>query len=381
MFREEDFEDIRPYYDHEINSALIRIISNPVFGKILDFLFPGQDHEKIRQMLASTHTAHDFQFNFMHPLVRSIVGKTSDGLTTNGWEYLVPGTSYLFISNHRDIVLDSAILQVLLFDHGHETSEITFGSNLMVNQFVIDLGKVNRMFRVERGAGKAELLSVSRKLSSYIRHTLTGKKASVWIAQRPGRTKDGNDRTETGLLKMLNMSGGENFRESVRELNIVPVSISYEYEPCCAFKIRELLVTRHAGTYRKAPDEDLVSIIKGITQPKGRIHISITRPVNDYIGMIDEADMLNNKLNALAGMMDEEIYSAFRLWPGNYIAFDIMHNSEEYRSFYTPAEKDTFLNYMKNEITGIEGNRGDIEKLFLEIYANPVINLRSLKTA
>lgn len=374
MFREEDFEDIRPYYDHEINPALIRIISNPVFGKILDFLFPGQDHEKIRQMLASTHSAHDFQFNFMHPLVKSIVSKTSDGLTTDGWDYLVPGTPYLFVSNHRDIVLDSAILQYLLFDHGHETTEITFGSNLMVNQFVVDLGKVNRMFRVERGAGKAELLAVSRKLSSYIRYTITAKKASVWIAQRPGRTKDGNDRTEAGLLKMLNMSGGEDFTGSFRELNVVPLSISYEYEPCCAFKIRELLATRLTGSYRKRPDEDLVSIITGITQPKGRIHIAITRPVNRYIGRIDENDTLNNKLNTLAGMMDEEIYKAYRLWPGNYVASDMMNKSDEYSSFYTPSEKETFLKYMENETKGIEGDRKDIEGLFLEIYANPVRN-------
>jgi hypothetical protein len=379
MFREEDFEDIRPYYDHEINPALIRIISNPVFGKILDFLFPGQYHGQIRQMLASTHSAHDFQFNFMHPLVRSIVSKTSEGLTTDGWEYLVPGMPYLFISNHRDIVLDSAILQFLLFDHDHETTEITFGSNLMVNQFVVDLGKVNRMFRVERGAGKAELLAVSRKLSSYIRYTLTGKKASVWIAQRPGRTKNGNDRTEAGLLKMVNMSGGEKFRDSISELNIVPVSISYEYEPCCAFKIRELLATRLTGSYRKRPDEDLMSIITGITQPKGRIHISLTRPVNDYIGMIDEADTLNNKLNALAGMMDEEIYRSYKLWPGNYVAFDLMNNSDEYSSLYTPSEKETFLKYMERETSGIDGDRKDIEGLFLEIYANPVVNLRSLK--
>ncbi|MCU0456761.1 MAG: acyltransferase [Bacteroidales bacterium] len=379
MFREEDFEDIRPYYDHEINPALIRIISNPVFGKILDFLFPGQYHGQIRQMLASTHSAHDFQFNFMHPLVRSIVSKTSEGLTTDGWEYLVPGMPYLFISNHRDIVLDSAILQFLLFDHDHETTEITFGSNLMVNQFVVDLGKVNRMFRVERGAGKAELLAVSRKLSSYIRYTLTGKKASVWIAQRPGRTKNGNDRTEAGLLKMVNMSGGEKFRDSISELNIVPVSISYEYEPCCAFKIRELLATRLTGSYRKRPDEDLMSIITGITQPKGRIHISLTRPVNDYIGMIDEADTLNNKLNALAGMMDEEIYRSYKLWPGNYIAFEMMNNSDEYSSLYTPEEKETFLKYMERETSGIDGDRKDIEGLFLEIYANPVVNLRSLK--
>jgi len=205
MFSVEDFEDIRPYFDHEINPALRRIISNPLFDKITEFLFPGKDHKEIKDMLAGTYTAHDFQLHFMHPLVNSILKKTSDGLSTDGFEQLTPGIPYLFVGNHRDIVLDSAILQVLLFDYGHKTSEISFGSNLMINQFVIDFGKVNRMYRVDRAGNKAELLNISQKLSAYIRHTITNKRASVWIAQRPGRTKNGYDKTEAGLLKMFNI--------------------------------------------------------------------------------------------------------------------------------------------------------------------------------
>ncbi|MBN1108462.1 MAG: acyltransferase, partial [Bacteroidales bacterium] len=340
MFKEEDFEDVRPYNDHEINPALIRITSNPLFGKILEFLFPGQDHDQIRHELNSIHKAIDFQMKFMHPLVGSIVQKTSDGLFNEGFNRITPGTPYLFVSNHRDIVLDSAILQVLLFDHGHETSEITFGSNLMINQFVIDLGKVNRMFKVERGGNKAELISNSRKLSAYIRHTITGKRTSVWIAQRPGRTKNGNDRTESGLLKMFNMSGAGDFKESFSELNIVPLVISYEYEPCCALKVRETMVSIQQGSYQKRPDEDLVSIITGITQHKGRIALSVGQPVNSFISRIDDNDTLNNKLTRLAGMIDDEIYSNFKLWPGNYIAFDLLNNNDDYSSFYSKAEKE-----------------------------------------
>ncbi len=376
MFREEDFEDIRPYYDNEINTVLKRIVSNPLFDKILDFLFPGESHEQLRQNLANTHSAHDFQLYFMHPLVNSIVRKTSDGLSTDGWEKLTPGTPYLFVGNHRDIVLDSAILQMLLFDNGHETSEITFGSNLMINQFVIDLGRVNRMFKVERGGNKAELLTNSKKLSAYIRHNITSKKTSVWIAQRPGRTKNGNDKTEAGLLKMFNMSGGEDFAGSFRELNIVPLAISYEYEPCCAFKVKELLATLQTGSYQKRPEEDLMSIITGITQPKGRIRLSVTRPVSEYIDTIREKDTLNNKLTHLAELIDAEIYSHYMLWPGNYIAFDMMNDSDKYSTFYTPEEKNKFIIYMEKEIRGIEGDRKAIEKIFLDIYANPVINAK-----
>jgi hypothetical protein len=376
MFNEADFEDIRPYHDHEINPALKRIISEPAFNIILDFLFAGQDKNQIRQRLAETYSAYDFQHNFMHPLVYSIVGKTSKGLTCDGFEQLTPGTPYLFVANHRDIVLDSAILQVLLIDNSHPTSEITFGSNLMINQFIIDLGKVNRMFKVERGGSKIELLRNSQKLSAYMRYTITRKKNSIWIAQRPGRTKNGNDKTEVALLKMFNMSGHDNFKDSFQELNIVPLVISYEYEPCCAFKIKELLAISLHGTYQKKPDEDFQSIITGIISPKGRIHVSIGKPVNHYLDKIDEKDTINDKINSMAEMMDSEVYRHYKLWPSNYIAYDMAHDSHEYDGFYTSNEKDEFLKYKENEIRGIEGNSKAIEELFLGIYENPLINLK-----
>lgn len=378
MFTDYDFEDIRPYRDQEINPALRRIVAEPYFRNILEFLFPSQDHEHIRNELKSTFTSRDFQLKFMHPLVNSIIKRTSDGLISGGFDHLTPGTPYLFVSNHRDIVLDSAILQVLLFDHGHETSEITFGSNLMINQFVIDLGKVNRMFRVERGGNKAELLINSRKLAEYIRYTITGKRTSIWIAQRPGRTKNGNDKTETGLLKMFNMSGGNDFKAAFRELNIVPLVISYEFEPCCAFKIRETYVTKQTGSYQKKSDEDIVSIVTGIMQPKGRIAMTVGRPLNTFLDTIDDNDNMNTKLNKMAALIDAEVYRNYRLWPGNYIAFDMLKKTADHSGFYTESDKEKFLNYMENEIRGIEGDREIIKRLFLDIYANPLINIESL---
>jgi hypothetical protein len=379
MFKEEDFEDIRPFYDPEINQALKRIISEPNFNVILEFLFPAQDKNKIKETLASTYSAHDFQVSFMHPLVNSIVKKTSNGLTTDGWEQLTPGKPYLFVANHRDIVLDSAILQVLLLDHGHFTSEITFGSNLMINQFIVDLGKVNRMFKVIRGGNKIELLKNSQKLSAYLRYTITKKKVSIWIAQRPGRTKNGCDKTETGLLKMFNMSSEGSFTDAFRELNIVPLVISYEYEPCCASKIKELLAVSQNGSYSKKPEEDLMSIINGITNPKGRIQISIGRPVSQYLDQIDESESFNNKINKLAELIDAEVYKHYKLWPNNYIAHDLLQGNDEYKKLYTDGDKETFLKYMDKEIGGISGDRKITEELFLKLYANPVINLSRIK--
>ncbi|NJK84600.1 MAG: hypothetical protein HC906_00035 [Bacteroidales bacterium] len=187
----------------------------------------------------------------MHPLIKSIADRTSQGISFSGFEGLERGKPYLFVSNHRDIVLDSAILQALLVDNGLDTSEITFGSNLMTDNFVIDLGKVNRMYKVDRGTNKKQLLENSKKLSAYIRYSITKKKVSSWIAQRNGRTKDGNDRTETGLLKMFKMSGSKDFIESFGELNIVPMSVSYEYEPCCRFKVNELYISRNQTYVKK----------------------------------------------------------------------------------------------------------------------------------
>jgi hypothetical protein len=370
----QDFEDIRPYSDEEINPALKRIIAVPEFGKILEFLFPDKDKSQILYNLSQIQTALDFQKTFMHPLVNSIVSKTSKGLTTSGFEKLDASKPYLFVSNHRDIVLDSAILQVVLLDHGHNTSEITFGSNLMTNQFIIDLGKVNRMFKVYRGGNRMELFRNSQLLSAYIRYTITQKQTSAWIAQRNGRTKDGNDKTETGLLKMFNISGSYDFRESFSELNIVPLAVSYEFEPCCAFKVRELMAIIKGIPYQKQPQEDLMSIITGITQPKGHIHLAACTPVNALLPVTDPLQNMNDKINKLASLIDSAVYSHYRLWPTNYIAFDILHHEKKYSSHYTSVELEEFQAYLSRELSIFPGDISQQKELMLKLYANPVIN-------
>lgn len=374
MYEEKEFEDIRPYNDAEINPALKRIVSVKEFGKILEFLFPDKSKELIIENLGKIDSALEFQKQFMHPLVNSIVKKTSKGLTTSGFDALPTGKPYLFIANHRDIVLDSAILQVILLDFGHETSEITFGSNLMTNQFIIDLGKVNRMFKVYRGGNRMELFRNSQLLSSYIRYTLTHKHTSAWIAQRNGRTKDGSDKTETGLLKMLNISGTCEFNESFSELNIIPLAISYEYEPCCAFKIRELVSAAKGIPYQKEPQEDLMSVITGITQPKGRIHLSACTPVNRLLAETEKLQNTNDKINKLASLIDTAIYNNYRLWPANYAAFDLLNHSKIYAEQYTSGELAGFETYMAKELALFTGDITLHKELLLKLYANPVIN-------
>ena len=367
-----DFEDIRPYNDEEINPALKRITSVPIFGKILDYLFPDRPNEEIISEIHTITSAIEFQKVFMHAAIRSIVKQTSNGLTCSGFDNIDPDNAYLFIANHRDILLDSAILQILLVEHNFETSEITFGSNLMTSEFIIDAGKVNRMFKVVRNGTKREMLTNLKRLSAYMRYTITGKNTSLWIAQRKGRTKDGNDKTEPGLLKMLNISGTDNFIENFTELNIVPLTISYEYEPCDVLKVMELYSSLKAP-YKKSPGEDLNSIITGITQQKGRIHFSVGKPINDKLYEIEERAN-NDKINQLTRMIDKQIYENYKLWKTNYIAYDILYNDNKYANFYTFEEKEVFKKYISTQLNNIKGDKKILEKIFLNIYANPVEN-------
>lgn len=374
-----EFEDIRPYYDHEINDALKRIVAVPEFKKILDFIFPDKDKDAVIENLRNINSANDFQRQFMYPLVYSIVEKTSDGFSTSGFEKLKPGTPYLFVGNHRDIVLDSALLQVKLFDFGHATSEITFGSNLMANQFIIDLGKVNRMYKVVREGNRMELFRNSQILSAYIRYSITEKKVSSWIAQRSGRTKNGSDKTETGLLKMFHISGDKDFHSSFKELNIVPLSISYEYEPCCAFKVREISSVARGIPYKKEPHEDIMSIIQGITRHKGRIHLAACTPVNDMLHMVDESLNLNDSISKLAILIDETIYNNYRLWPPNFIACDLLTGTDTFSDRYDAQEKAKFLSYIEKELSLFTAENKLERELMLKLYANPVINAGLVK--
>jgi hypothetical protein len=380
MFNKQDFEEIRPYDNTEVNAAIGRIISSPLFDKILSYIFPLSEHPAIKQNISRLENSLEFQRQFVYGVVTEMLKRTTGGLTSSGFSRLEAGKPYTFVSNHRDIVLDAAILDKLLFDHGHETAEITFGSNLMTSDFIIDLGKINRMFVVNRGNNGRDIFRNSQLLSSYIRYTLTEKKVSVWIAQRNGRTKDGNDCTEPALLKMFNYSGNGSFRDSFNALNIIPVAVSYEFEPCCAFKIRETSITRQGLTYRKSPDEDLTSIITGLTQPKGRIHLAVS---GDTRSIIDEADMertTNEKLARLSLLIDREIQLCYRLWPNNYIAWDMRFGTDEYSLHYNNNDIDNFRSYMDEELSMLTGIDEDVKKsLFLKIYSNPVINRRKLK--
>lgn len=369
-----NFDDIRPYYDHEAHEAMQKLKADPLFLQLVRYFWPDMSSGEAFAKAEKVDSNMAFQLEFMHQAIRIIVARSSAGLSSGGFQNLDPSKAYLFIANHRDILLDSAILQILLVEHGFQTSEITFGNNLMQGDFITDFGRLNRMFTVLREGNSRELYEISQKLSAYIRHTITEKNVSVWIAQRNGRTKDGNDLTQTGLIKMLNLSGKGSFTENMKQLQIVPLSVSYEYEPCDDLKVQELYLSSLHSKYVKAPGEDLNSIITGITQPKGRIHMQVGTPVGDELAALEKTTNENEKIKQLVGLIDEQLYSNYKLWPVNYIACDLLNESSEYSSRYTPAEQENFRAYIREKTARLKGDEQTLFNLFVKMYAHPVVN-------
>ena len=275
-----NFDDIRPYYDEEIPAAMQRIVDSNFFGLLCTYVYPGHNPADVRQMMLSFKTIRDFQLEVMRCVNEQVIRRSTTEFTYDGVEQLDPQKKYLFVSNHRDIMLDACLLQYILYKNGHETTEITFGANLMSSPLVIDIGKCNKMFRVERGGTMRDFYLSSRHLSDYIRYVLTKKGQSLWIAQRNGRTKDGCDQTDQGIIKMFCMSCPDDKIKALTELNIIPVSVSYEWESCDVLKALELYESRFSR-YIKKPGEDLNSILTGIAQPKGRVHFTFCPQVTE----------------------------------------------------------------------------------------------------
>jgi len=374
MMRNPKFDDIRPYYEDEIPAAMQRIAQSRSFPLLASYVFPEETIDEVRQRIRNYTNVYAFQSETMSMVNRRIIEQTITDFSCSGIEQLNPGKQYLYVSNHRDIMLDSSLLQYFLHVSGFDTTEITFGANLMTSQLIVDIGKCNKMFKVERPGGNIkDFYRSSLHLSEYIRYAIKEKKQSVWIAQRNGRTKDGNDQTEQGIIKMFCMSEPSDKIKALAELNIVPVSISYEWETCDILKTLELYESQYAK-YTKKPGEDLNSILTGILQKKGRVHIELCKPIQDSELSRYESLTSNDYHKAVARLIDDRIRTAYRLYPNNYIAHDIRYGSTKYRHCYTQAERQAF----EKRLSRLERyDTCDIEQLkdiFLGIYANPVNN-------
>ena len=371
------FDDIRPYNDSEVHPALERIVADKHFSDVAQYVFPGQDENLFKALLLSCHTKEDFQVKVMSQIVDRILKGTAKEVTFEGLEHFDGGKKHLIVSNHRDIVLDSAIIQLILFKHNVATTEIAVGDNLIISSFIEDITRSNKMIKVIRSSNPREVYTTSKVLSEYIRHNVANQLSSVWIAQRNGRTKDGIDITEQGLLKMFDMSGSGDFTKDFSELSILPTSISYEFEPCDIFKAMEMYVSRRQK-YVKAEGEDLKSILTGIMQYKGNIHISFNEPVTaQEIAAAAELDK-NERFKALGVSMDRKIVANYKLWPNNYIACDMLSSSNEYAANYTPEQKAAFEAHIAKQMAAAGSDDAELREILLSIYANPVLSIKNL---
>lgn len=367
------FNPIRPFYDAEANPAIMQILEDPMLEAMMSFTFPHDRTQLWKELMRHTHSLRDFQINFIYPGLMKVLEKSSDGLSTGGFEQLEPNTPYLFISNHRDIILDTSLLNACLYENGLVMTTSAIGDNLIKKPFLHTLSRLSRNFAIKRGVSGRDLFESSKLVSDYISQSLLKESRSVWTAQREGRTKDGNDITQKGVLKMLTLA--EESRDSFsyfEKVNVVPVSISYEYDPTDMLKMPELLAKARDEKYVKSENEDFLNLLRGIMGTKKRIHIQVNKILNAEIKEISNSELSqSDKLNQLANFIDREIWTGYKLWPSNYIAHDLLYGQNEYSNHYTEGEKADFEKRIASKVnTAIP----EEVKSYLAMYANPVNN-------
>ena len=369
-----EFESISPYTDAEAAEALSKLAEFPLLPAISQKVFPNEEPDFLKNTLKSINTIDEFQVLVMQKFVRWVIKTTAKNFSYDSIANIDPNKKFLALSNHRDIILDPAITQLVLYANGIPMTEIAVGDNLITSQTIEWLIRSNRMIKVVRGISARELYLSSQLLSKYIRLNITENRSSIWLAQRQGRTKNGYDITEQGLLKMLDMSGQADFQTNFEELNIIPMSISYEIEPCDILKARELVISRKQK-YVKGKDEDWNSIMTGILQQKGNIHLNIgTQLTSDEIAEAAKCDK-NDRYQLIRHAVDIRVIEGYKLWKNNYVAYDLLNHSFKYSDKYEISDIEKFVAYMEHQLDTVEKelNREDLRRIFLSIYANPVV--------
>lgn len=369
-----EFEGISPYTDAEAAEALSKLAEFPLLPAISQKVFPNEEPDFLKNTLKSINTIDEFQVLVMQKFVKWVIETTAKNFSYDSIANIDPNKKFLALSNHRDIILDPAITQLVLYANGIPMTEIAVGDNLITNQTIEWLIRSNRMIKVVRGISARELYLSSQLLSKYIRLNITENHSSIWLAQRQGRTKNGYDITEQGLLKMLDMSGQADFQTNFEELNIIPMSISYEIEPCDILKARELVISRK-HKYVKGKDEDWNSIMTGILQQKGNIHLNIgTQLTSDEIAEAAKCDK-NDRYQLIRHAVDIRVIEGYKLWKNNYVAYDLLNHSFKYSDKYEISDIEKFVAYMEHQLDTVEKelNREDLRRIFLGIYANPVV--------
>lgn len=376
----EDFKDICPIDDSEFKQNIAKMIDEPGFKHAVSYVLPMVDYPAFSRQLLALDTKDAFQRNIMVPFIEMLANKTTAGISMDGLENYQPDHQYTFISNHRDIILDASLLNVLLLRNGYSASEIALGDNLLIYEWIERLVKLNKGFIVKRNLGKIEAFRAARHLSAYIHHCILNKRESVWIAQREGRAKDSNDRTQESVIKMLALAKSEDIVESLLELNITPVTISYEYDPNDYLKATEFLCKRNNPDFVKSQHDDLLSMETGLLGQKGRVHYRLNTSINPVIETLKGCTDKNHIISTICTALDRQIHLGYALYPSNYISYDRLKGGNRFSYRYTAADAADFDRYIESQLDKVrlenisDDDRKYMRHMMLTMYANPLIN-------
>lgn len=373
----EQFDPIRPFEPDELPDVFDRLLQNEQFSSVLAYLYPDVPKEALAAKMHACKDNLDFQKTFCYGFLVQLLARLSKGCDID-IASLDTDSRYTFISNHRDIVLDSALLDKLLIDAGFNTTcEIAIGDNLLKLPWVKDLVRVNKSFIVERALSMREMLMASKRLSEYMHFVIAEKNDNVWIAQREGRAKDSNDRTQEAILKMMVMGGEGSIIDRLKQLHLVPLAISYEYDPCDYLKAAELQARRDNPSWQKGPMDDVTSMQTGIMGYKGYIHYQCADCIDSYLDTIPADTPKTELFRLIADHIDRQIFAGYRLYPNNYVALDLLHGDSAHADHYTAEDKAQFEAYLKGQLDKIEMEGKDdayLREQMLKMYANPAIN-------
>lgn len=372
------FDDIRPCTEREAPEKIAQIINNEKFIKALKQYIPDYTLEQLQEDARHFNTIYDFQYAISRRFVEKAINKTTDGVIYSGLENIDKNKCYVYIGNHRDITFDAALLAEYFFLNLYNTPKLAIGDNLVSSDFLAEIAKLNKMFIVKRSVSLREKITNYQHLAAYIHHVLFDEHESVWIAQRDGRTKDGLDITKQGLVKMLAMDSQLNPLEMIRNINLTPLTISYEYEPCDKLKARELALSE-ASPYHKKQGEDFNSILQGIMGFKGRVQLTIGKTIKDELDTIPDELNQNDKIYKICKMVDQQIYQNYKLFPNNYIAFDLIDQHNIFAEKYSSEEKEKFIAYLDHQAVVDDVPKEKMMHYLLHIYANPVTTSLNIK--
>ena len=372
-----EFDEIRPYNDEELPQIFEELIADPAFQKAATDAIANVPFELLAQKIRACKSKLDFQETFCYGILWKIAADHTDGLTLDHTAVPDKSKAYTYLSNHRDIILDSGFLSILLIDQGMDTVEIAIGDNLLVYPWIKKLVRVNKSFIVQRALTMRQMLESSARMSRYMHYTISEKKQSIWIAQREGRAKDSNDRTQDSVLKMLAMGGEGDLIDRLMEMNIAPLAISYEYDPCDFLKAQEFQLKRDIEGYKKTTQDDLISMQTGLFGYKGKVHFQTAPCINDRLAQLDRSLPKQELFSSISACIDRRIHSNYRIYSGNYVAYDLLKGTSEFAGHYTPEEKQRFVTYIEQQLGKIKIPNKDEDFLrgkLLLMYANPLVN-------